>query len=217
MIRKLFLTTAAAVVMMALSAVAHADTVTLTSIGGTGVDATITNYTLVGNRFCFTINNTSTEPGSTGTITSLGFDLPGSRANNFVLVDATNTNFVIAYDVNAQAGAQNFTSTFDLALLTGPNFGGGKVAEGIAPGQSATFCIEGDFTGLTAQQIAEAIFARFQAVNGDDSDVAHSNGGPPPPPDAIPEPTTMLLLGTGLAGAAASARRRRKAAQNDQE
>ena len=208
MIRRLLLTTASAVMLMALSSVARADTITLTGIGGTGVTATISNYSLVGNQFTFTITNTSVAPGSTGTITNIGFALPGTRPNNFQLISSSNANYVLVHDLNATAGSQNFVSSFDLVLQNkangNPTFGGGSVNDGIAGGTSATFVISGDFTGLTAEQIARSIFARFQAVNGGDSDVA--TGGQP---GAIPEPMTMILFGTGLAGIAARARRRR--------
>ncbi|HEX8687983.1 MAG TPA: PEP-CTERM sorting domain-containing protein, partial [Pyrinomonadaceae bacterium] len=156
--------------------------------------------------FTFTITNTSVPPGSTGTITNIGFALPGERLNNFQLVSSTNSNYKIVYDLNATAGSQTMVSNFDLVLFDkkngNPTFGGGSVQNGIAQGTSATFVITGDFSGLTAEQIARSIFARFQAVNGDLSDVATN-------PGAVPEPMTMLLFGTGLAGIAARARRRR--------
>lgn len=210
MFRKALLTTAAAIAMFALSSVARADTVTLTGINGTGVTATITNYSLSGNTFTFTINNTSVAPGTTGTITNIGFALPGDRANNFTLISSTNNNYSIVFDQNATAGSQNFVSSFDLVLTDKTNgnvtFGGGSVNNGIAPGTSATFTITGDFSGLTADQIAHDIFARFQNVNPGGSDVAMAGQ-----PGTVPEPMTMILFGTGLAGVAAKVRRSRKA------
>ena len=107
MMHKFFLSTATAIMLMALSVVAHADTVTLTSIGGTGVDATVSNYSLVGNRFTFTITNTATETGARGTITNIGFDLAGNRGS-FALASSSNTNYRVMLDVNPSSGAQNF-------------------------------------------------------------------------------------------------------------
>jgi hypothetical protein len=207
MFRKALLTTAAALFMLALNSAARADTITLTGINGTGVTASVSNYSLSGNTFTFTINNTSVAPHTTGTITNIGFALPGNRANNFTLVSSSNPNYTIAYDLNATAGSQNLVSSFDLVLIDksngNPTFGGGSVNNGIAPGTSATFVISGDFAGLTADQVARAIFARFQNVNPGGSDVAANTS-------TVPEPMTMLLFGTGLAGVAARVRRRGK-------
>src|ERR1043166_6890357 len=92
MFRKALLTTAAAIAMFALSSVARADTVTLTGINGTGVTATVTTSSLSGNTSTFPINNPPTAPGTTGTITNIGFALPGNRSNNYTLVSSSNPN-----------------------------------------------------------------------------------------------------------------------------
>jgi hypothetical protein len=210
MFRKALLTTATAIAMFVLSSVARADTFTLTGINGTGVTAQVSNDSLAGNTFTFTIKNTSVAPGSTGTITNIGFDLAGSRPNTYSIVSSTASGYHAAFDLNATAGAQNFVNTFDLVLMNNSNgndtFGGGSVNNGITGGSSATFAISGDFSGMTADQVAHAIYARFQNVNNGGSDVASNPGTP----GSVPEPMTMLLFGTGLAGIAARARRRRK-------
>lgn len=207
MIRKMLLTSAAACMMLVLSVVAQADAITTSTAAAATptATATISNYTLTGNSFTFTINNTS----SSGSITALGFNLPGTNRGTFTLTSSTDSDFAIQSEVKAQAGAQTSASTLDFALLTGNNFGGGKVSEGIAPGTSATFTVTGNFTGLTTQQIAQLVFARFQGIQPGDYSVVVGVT-----PEAVPEPATMILLGTGLAGAAASVRRRRKAAQD---
>ena len=198
MFRKALLTTAAAIAMLALSSVARADTVTF-GPGQFGSTATVSNYTLVGNTFTFTLTNTS----STGSITAVGFNLPGDRGT-YTLTTTSDSDFKLANDVKAQAGGQQTAATYDFALLTGKNFGGGSVAGGIQSTQSGTFTITGDFSGLTADQIAHLITLRFQGIGAQDqSEVIGPN------PGAIPEPMTMLLFGTGLAGVAARARRRR--------
>lgn len=203
MIRRLFLTTAAAIVLMTMSSAAKADTVNL-GPGSSGVTATVTNYTLSGNQFTFTVSNTS----STGSITAIGFDLPGTNRGSFTLQSSTHSDFNSQANVKTQAGANTSSSSFDFALLTGNNFGGGTVSEGILAGTSGTFTITGNFSGLTADQIARSIFLRFQGIGSRDLSEVIGPGNPAP----VPEPMTMLLFGTGLAGVAAKVRKRRKIA-----
>lgn len=204
MLRKSLLAFAATITVFALSSAARADTLTLTSWGGaTGLTATVSNYTLDGNTFTFTITNTSVPPGPTSVITNIGFNLPGDRPNNYTLVSSTNPSYFVVHDLDGGFVPPHFDFVLMNRQPVRPEpiqFGVGSIFNGIQPGQSATFSISGDFSGLDADQIARSIWARFQNATPTGSDAVTA---------PVPEPATMLLLVTGLAGVAARARRRK--------
>jgi hypothetical protein len=216
MFRKALLTTAAALAMFALSSVARADTITVVgNANGTLSRATVTTtFNDATNTFTVTVTNTS-PAGST--ITGIGFDILNGDFSGNGSAGITGFSSASAGSFNFSDGALGNVPQFNSAVLdfgftTGPsgNFSGGHVADGIAPGQSLTFTITGAGfgNGLTAAQLSQAIYLRWQNVpNPVGSDVGH--GGTP---NTVPEPMTMLLFGSGLAGIAARARRRMKKA-----
>jgi hypothetical protein len=80
---KFFLSIAAAFVMLSLSSVTRADDVSYN--GSFGATATVSNFTLNGNTFTFTIQNTA----ASGSITAIGFDLSGNRPETYSIFSAT--------------------------------------------------------------------------------------------------------------------------------
>jgi PEP-CTERM motif len=196
---------------VAFVASANADTVFITG-NATGNLATATvncSFNAQTNTFTFTITNTSPFDAR---ITGIGYNLvagdftdnTSSGLNGFSGANVGN----FAFSDGALGNVPQFDSAvLDFGFTTGNsgNFNGGDPNDGIAPGESLTFSVSGaTFSGLTEEQICNAIFVRFQRVgaNGQGSDV-----GTPGTP--IPEPASMLLLGTGLLGVARVARKMR--------
>lgn len=220
-LRKLFFSISAVGILAVVSATAHADTITVAGVesGNFSTATVVCEFNAQTNTFTFTITNTSaiTQPGSTSTITGIGFDLPpignasGSGLNGFTGMQAPSmsASFVFS-DADVGNVPHGFSSAvLDFAFLTGPsgNFSGGSVSDGLAPGESASFIVSGAaFAGLTEEEICNAIFVRFQNVP-----TAAGSGGSDVgvPGTEIPEPSTMLLLGTALIGLGGVVRRRR--------
>ena len=215
--RKLCMTLSVMGVLVCINAAAKADTITISGVnsGQASTATVVCEFNSQTNTFTFTITNTSaiTQPGSTSTITGIGFDLPptgnasASGLNGFTGMQApslsSNFTFSDGNLGNVPAGFNNVV--LDFGFTTGPsgNFNGGSVNDGLLPGESASFTVSGAaFTGFTEAQICNAIFVRFQNVPVVGSDVAT--------PGQVPEPSTMLLLGTALVGLGGVVRRRRK-------
>src|SRR6476659_10473028 len=196
-------------VILSLAATAsRADTITVTGVNS-GQASTATVQCSVNaqtNTLTFTITNTSaiTSPGSTSTITGIGFDLPprgnasASGLNGFTGSQAPSLSSTFNFSDgdlgNVPAGFNNVV--LDFGFTTGPsgNFAGGSPNDGLLPGESASFTVSGAaFTGFTETQICNAIFVRFQNVPVAGSDVGV-------PSSQVPEPSSIMLMGSALLG-----------------
>lgn len=195
MFRKALLTTAAAIAMFALSSVAHADPITLTS----GVPTTLNfqspnfagststaTFTLNGNTLTVVLTNTSTN----GTFLSgLGFD----TNPNLTLTNATTATD----GWTAGSGPGGGLGSFELVA-----FGNGNPNR-LAQGESATATFVFSGPALQTLTLDQVIVHLTSLPNGNSEKV-------PGTPTHAPEPMTMLLFGSGLAGIAARARRRHR-------
>ena len=204
MFHKLLLSMVAALIVGSGAISARADAFSVVGNSNPNATATLNIISLSNNKLVISITNTSA-----GVVTGFGFALNGVNAS---LVSTSsqpsNQNFVFGTNVGNVPQFNNAALSFALVTHAG-NFAGGTPRNGVQAGAtSATFTFSGNFSGMTQQQIAMALYVRFQALSSNpNSDVGTVNCVPP---SAVPEPTTMLLLGTGLAGVAGAVKKRRK-------
>jgi hypothetical protein len=199
---------------------AHADVVPVAG-ANSGQFSTATEvgeFNAQTNTFTFTLTNTSaiTQPGSTSTITGIGFDLPpagnasASGLNGFTGMQAPSLSSTFTFSDGAFGTVPGFNSAvLDFGFLTGASLAAGDVSLGLLPGESASFVVSGAaFTGFTEEQLANSIFVYFNSVptsaGSGGVDVAAVGAS------SVPEPLTALLVGAGLAGLGFSSARRRR-------
>ena len=218
---KYILALAAVFVMAGVSATVRADTINIVGVnsGQVSTATVVCEFNSQTNTLTFTITNTSaiTSPGSTSTITGIGYDLPplgnasASGLNGFTGQQAPSLSSTFNFSDgdlgNLPVGFNNVV--LDFGFTTGPagTFAGGSPNDGLAPGESASFTVTGAaFTGFTESQICNAIFVRFQNVPVVGSDVGT--------PGQVPEPSSILLMGSALLGLGGYARKRLKRRRN---
>src|SRR5688500_17628446 len=170
-VQRLGLTGFATTLLLCASAVpATADTINIFGVesGQFSTATGVFEFNSQTNTLTFTLTNTSaiTQPGSTSTITAVGVDLPPRG-----FADATGLDGFSGSQAPSLSSSFDFSDgalgtvphgfgvppavVLDFGFITGSDFAGGNVNEGLLPGESASFTVSGAaFAGFTEEQIA---------------------------------------------------------------
>ena len=160
-------------------------------------------------------NNSLPAAGPDPRLTAFAFNIPDEVTGIDIYAGPTGWGGVYDEDNIDTPGQFGF---FDIAGLTGSNFGGGDANDGIARGYASSFFFQLLGTGLGSlseddflasnsfdpgapDEDVQVFIVRWQrtGLDGEGSDV-----GIP----SVPEPATMLLLGVGLIGLAGIGRKK---------
>lgn len=129
----------------------------LTTSAGPGISAQISDYTLDGNEFCFTITNTST----TVWITAIAFDLgAGVSASSFT---ETGAGSFFLKNSPGTLGRSGPPLSFVL-LAEEAETKVETLANRIQPGMSTTFCVTANYSGVSALQVAQSLVVFFEST-----------------------------------------------------
>jgi hypothetical protein len=118
--------------------------------------AQVSGYSLTDNQFCFTVTNIS----SCKKITGIGPDFAQGAIKATDVSQTGPGTFVLSADRKLSDPAGQFTVDVAFALLAElvfPPDPTSALPNGIQPGQSQRFCVQGDFRNLKAKNIAKSL------------------------------------------------------------